>query len=337
MNNSDKVAFAENEIRPKDLMKLKEPALQHDKDFLRARCGSFIDVVCPACGSNHSMLYGKKEGFSYQECKDCQTIYMSPRADAKLMEEFYKQSENYAFWNKYIFPASDEVRREKIFKPRAIKTIEYCRRYAVTGTILEIGAAFGTYCESIRDQGYFDRIIAVEPTPGLAETCRQKGIETLEQTVETLKIDASSIDVLTSFEVIEHLFSPRAFIDSAVKFLKPGGLFICTCPNAKSVGGLVLRERASMFDHEHVNYFNPHSLGLLLEKCGFEVLEVSTPGELDVELLDTAYQSHSEWFENQDFFRHFLETTSDEGKKAFQSFLKSQKLSSHMWIVGRKR
>src|SRR5512133_2631310 len=96
--------FTENDIRPKDLMKLKEPALEHDKQFLRDKRHLFVSCVCPACDSDDPVAWGEKEGFKYAKCRNCATVYMNPRATEDILEEFYKQSQNYEFWNKYIFP-----------------------------------------------------------------------------------------------------------------------------------------------------------------------------------------------------------------------------------------
>src|SRR5687768_12901244 len=111
--------FKENDIRPVDLMKMKEPALEHDKKCLRDKRPLFIHVPCPACGIEASEFWAMKEGFSYDKCQRCRTIFMNPRATENILYEFYDQSQNYAFWNKHIFPASEQARKQKIFIPRA--------------------------------------------------------------------------------------------------------------------------------------------------------------------------------------------------------------------------
>lgn len=330
--------FNVNDIRPENLMEQKKPLLEADKEYLRSRRSLFIEVACPACQSTQSVSWGEKEGFTYQQCSNCATIFMSPRADENLSGEFYMQSKNYDFWNKYIFPATDAVRKEKIFKPRAIKTIEFCKKYDIhSGVLLEIGAAFGTYCESIKELNYFESIVAVEPTPGLAETCRQKGFTTYEQTVEKLSFPQSSADVIANFEVIEHLANPLLFIQQSVKFLRTGGLFICTCPNGLALGTLILKENAAVVDHEHVNYFNPTSLSFLLESAGMEVLEVCTPGELDTDLLKQSFLLNPEIADHNPFLKEILKDGNESVQKKFQIFLQESLLSSHMWIIARKK
>ncbi|MBI5623172.1 MAG: class I SAM-dependent methyltransferase [Elusimicrobia bacterium] len=330
--------FKEDDIRPKALMAAKEALLEEDKEFLRSRRSEFVQAACPACGSGRSESWAEKEGFSYHVCRECRTVFMNPRACEELMRSFYQRSKNYAFWNKHIYPASEAVRREKIMMPRARRVVACCEDAGLRGgTLLEVGAAFGTFCGCVRELGFFRRVIAVEPTADLAEACRGKGLETLQTSFEGLELPASSVDAAVSFEVIEHLFSPAAFLERCGTFLKKGGLLVCTTPNIDALGTLVLKEKAKVVDHEHVNYFNPESLAALFERTGFEPLEVATPGELDVELLMNALAEDAGLRESHPFFSRLLLRPDEAAQAALQELLKKSRLSSHMWIVGRKR
>ena len=146
-------------------------------------------------------------------------LYVAPRPPLNVIHEFYKHSANYEYWNKYIFPASEEARKEKIFKPRVDKVISLCKKFeSDTTCIVEVGAGFGTFCEEMQKRNFFKRVIGVEPTPNLATTCRLKNIETIELPIEEVK-QTNLCDVLVSFEVIEHLFSPADFLKSAKNLL----------------------------------------------------------------------------------------------------------------------
>jgi len=330
------MSFKINDIRPEGLMEAKKAFLEEDKEFLRSRKTQFVRVKCPACKSSERDVWGEKEGFIYDICHNCNTVYMNPRAPEELMNKFYRQSKNYEFWNRYIFPASEKIRKEKIFKPRAKKVVDYCKKNNLKGSsLLEIGSGFGTFCESIKEYNFFKEIIAVEPTPHLAETCRKRGFKVYELPVEQLELSKESIEVIVNFEVIEHLFNPDLFIEYCIKYLKINGLFICTCPNIESLGPLVLREKAKVIDHEHINYFNPASLSYLLEKKGLEILEVSTPGEL--ELLKEALQEDLTLQKYNPFFTYLIFSSNNNIFDDFQNFLKRNNLSSHMWILARKR
>lgn len=330
--------ITENEIRPDHLLKKQVVAMTIDIGRLLIHADKFVHVNCPACGEDNFKLKYYKYGLSFTECKSCCTVYTNPRPTDKVLEEFYKNSYNYKFWDKYIFPASENARREKIFVPRVDDTIEFCKKYQVnTNSLLEIGGAFGTYCVEMASRNIFDRIVAVEPTPSLAQTLRSKGITVIEDTIERIHFsEEEKFDVIVNFEVIEHIFSPKNFVESCHKLLKKSGLLILTCPNGQGFDFEVLGEKCNSLDHEHLNYFNPHSLSLLLRKAGFEVLEVLTPGRLDAELVRKKILSGDYDVSNQPFLKQVLVDKWDELGEPFQNFLANNGLSSNLRAVAKK-
>jgi len=336
MEHNDSPPMLEESIRPASLMDEKKRHLEWDVEFLVARKDSWVEVACPACGSAQFSPYGEKRGFAYRECVDCQTIYTSPRPSQELLHEFYACSRNYDFWNRYIFPQTEAVRRERIFRPRAERTAAYAQQNGIRdGAILEVGAAYGWYCEEMKNLSLFRRIVAVEPAAGLAETCRRKGIETLEMPIERVPID-SPFDVVAAFEVIEHLFSPREFVAHCARLLRNTGLLILTCPNARGFDVGTLGLKSSTFDHEHLNYFNTQSLPRMLAECGFTTLRVETPGQLDVDIVRKRYRDGDLDLSGNFLLAELLERDREEDLVDFQQFLATHLLSSHMWVVARK-
>jgi 2-polyprenyl-3-methyl-5-hydroxy-6-metoxy-1,4-benzoquinol methylase len=280
----------------------------------------------------------KKFGFIFVECDDCKTVYINPRPTPKILDDYYSTSKNYWYWNKFIFPASEDARREKIFRPRVEQVLSLCRKYNVkTGTLLEVGAGFGTFCEELSKTGTFSKIIAIEPTPDLAETCRKKGVQVIEKPVEKVRLDNETIDVIVSFEVIEHLFSPRDFIGHCASLLAPGGILVLSCPNIEGFDITVLKEKSDSIDVEHLNYFTPSSLSHLVSSFGFTILEISTPGKLDAEIVRKKAVSGEFSLKNQPFLQRLLIDKWEATGSAFQQFLADNNLSSHLWLIGRKQ
>ena len=327
----------EDEIRPEHLKPGQSKSFSSDLKWLLQLKGQFIDVSCPACGANSFTKAFEKEELSYVVCSDCQTMYVNPRPTAQILERYYLRSENYKYWQKYIFPASENSRKEKIFRPRVKRVAEICKKYGIkTDMLLEVGAGFGTFCKEVQRAGLFQRIIAVEPTPDLARACRGKGIEVIEQAFKKLTLDLKNISVVVSFEVIEHLFSPREFVASCASLLAPGGLLILTCPNCNGFDITVLKELSDSVDHEHLNYFNTISLPKMISEFEFEILEVLTPGKLDVELVRKKVTSGVFDASRLPFLKKVLIDDWDSLGANFQQFLEDNKLSSHMWVVARK-
>ena len=309
-----------------------------DVGRLLTRCGEFVEVTCPACGSSDKKPKYVKNGLRYMTCTQCQTFYVTPRPPPAVLDWFYSGSPNYAYWNEHIFPASEAARRERIFVPRVDRLVEICRKYGVaTDSLLEVGAGFGTFCSELMSRKIFSRVVGIEPTPGLAESCRARGVEIIEKPIEHIDVaDTSLFNVVASFEVIEHLFDPALFIVRMLALLQPGGLIMLTCPNGQGFDIQTLGTVSDTVDHEHLNYFNPHSLSRLLAANGLEVLESFTPGKLDAELVRNKVLDGAFDLQGQPFLQKVLVDEWEIRGAAFQDFLQATGASSNLWVVAQK-
>ena len=329
--------FLEDDIRPDALMVGQQQRTLNDAKLLLQYEHQFVEIACPACGSRKETKNFKKFGLRYVSCSMCRTIYVTPRPRPDHLAEYYVKSEDWAYWSKHVFPASEKARREKIFIPRVNALLEMCKRFSTaTRTIAEVGAGFGIFCEEIKKARVFNRILAIEPSPDLARSCRDRGIETLEQPFENVVIEDGSLDVLACFEVIEHLYDPQAFLKKGNALLSPGGLLVISCPNAAGFEAVVLGEKWGAIELGHLNLFNLDSLSTLLQVSGFKVIQQTTPGRHDAELVRKEVLDGAFDLADQPFLKQILIEKWQETGAAFQYFLSENLLSSHMLFAAQK-
>ena len=296
----------------------------------------FVYVNCPACGLGEYKKNFEKEGFDFVSCNSCETLFVNPRPISKMLHGFYKDSECFNFWSK-IFIVSEEARRKHIFYPRVSRVREICLKYnQKNDALLDVGAGYGIFCEEIQKIKLFKSVIALEPSQEFAKMCRKKGLEVIEEFIENVKLD-NGVDVITSFELIEHLFDPKLFLKKCSEILKKDGMLILTTPNIKGFDlDLLGRLSDNIVAPNHINYFNIQSLTLLLNACGFEVLEVTTPGSLDAEMVRNSVLSGELDITDNKFLKHVLLDNWGELGESFQKFISMNLLSSHMQIVAKK-
>jgi 2-polyprenyl-3-methyl-5-hydroxy-6-metoxy-1,4-benzoquinol methylase len=326
------------EIRADEYKAMQVAAYKRDIERLHARLDEFVPVTCPACNGNEATFRFEKYRCRFVECDSCATLYMSPRPSPAVMEDYYCNSENYAVWNKYIFPKSESSRRDKICRPNLECVVDECRRRQLQRpSLLEVGPGFGTFAALAKESGCFASVTVVERTPEMVTACRAKGLDVIDSSLE--EVDDARIgiaDVAACFEVLEHVFDPAAFLKGVYRMLRPGGLFVFTCPNGAGFDTTLLQAASPAVDTEHVNLFNPSSIGRLLRRCGFEVVSVETPGRLDVELARRAVLAGEFDVSGQPFWRRLLVEEFDALGNAFQQFLAQHKLSGNMRVVGVK-
>jgi SAM-dependent methyltransferase len=328
-----------DDIRPDVLRRGQEEAYERDLQRLRARLPEFVPVPCPACDSTEASPAFTKYGFQFQRCGPCRTLYMSPRPTPAVMAAYYGNSENYRFWAEHIFPASEDARREKIHRPMLEYIVAACERHGVRrDRLVEIGPGFGTFAALASRSGTFTEVLAIERTPEMAQACRRRGVRVIEQAVEEVELaEVGEADVVASFEVIEHLFDPKAYVTSAARLLRAGGLLLLTCPNGEGFDTAMLGAHSGAVDSEHVNLFNPDSLAGLLGRTGFETLEVATPGRLDAELVRAAVLEGRLDLAGNPFLQEVLLRKWPALGAPFQAFLAANRLSGHLRILARRR
>ena len=325
----------EENIRPDYLIRENHKLLAEDIQLLMNHSNEFVKISCPACESSKQQFVFEKTGFNFVQCLECETYFINPRPSFELLVKFYESSGCIKHW-KQIFSITENVRRTEIFIPRVERVIELCKRHnAPTEVLLDVGAGFGTFCEEIKKSSVFKKVIAIEPSKDLAEACRQKNVDVIEKPVEN--IDLNNVSVITCFELIEHLFWPKDFVNTCGQKLSKGGLFIITTPNIKGFDLLTLGKLADgITGPNHLNYFHPKSLSRLLINCGFEIIQVLTPGKLDAELVRKKILTGELGVSNQPFLKYLLIEQWETVGKAFQNFLADNTLSSHLWIVAKK-
>ena len=109
--------------------------------------------------------------------------------------------------------------------------------------------------------------------------------------VQQLPIAARVFDVVVSTELIEHLESGagRAFIAEVFRVLKQGGVLYLETPNPQSLEALVTGEGWSMYLPEHLQFYTPDLIKMILEELGFSEVVVKTRYEKD-EQIDESWK-----------------------------------------------
>jgi 2-polyprenyl-3-methyl-5-hydroxy-6-metoxy-1,4-benzoquinol methylase len=201
--------------------------------------------------------------------------------------------------------------------------------------LCEVGAAYGWFLEAVEEHGIARELIAIEPSMSLANTCEKKGFHTITSPLELAEL-SHLVDVVAAFEVIEHVFSPYDFLAKCLDLLNPGGFLFLSCPSVRGFDVQILGKASGVFQHEHLNYFHPESVKVLLERIGFQGVEVSTPGLLDVDIVRSGLKegllnpSEIPWLGN------FILRSDPNERQALQEFVQNTKESSHMFVMARK-
>ena len=322
----------ESDIRPSNLISKYLDLCE--KDALNFPNKDISDSLpCIACGSLDYEFAFSKSDFSYTKCSHCDTVYLNPRPPLSSFELFYKNSLSSTYWSDVFFPSVAEIRRQSIFKPRVQSIKKYFeKRKFVFHSLMDVGAGFGLFLEEWRLISPSTSLYAIEPSPSLASTCRSKGFAVYEDVVEQIDINTvEKVDLIVCFEVLEHVHDPLSFIQSLNRFLKPHGRLLLTTLSFSGFDLQLLQDRSSQISPpHHINFFTLRGFQLLFETAGFFNIDITTPGKLDVDILDNFIKDNPDDTNIPTFVKSVM--SSEESKSSFQDFLVTNNLSSHAWI-----
>ena len=208
---------------------------------------------CPLCGSDRLGDYFVLDGIRIAACHTCGFIFARDTLLTPEIEQFYAGYQGQRRMDGQRVNATININVLRSFYP----DFAGC-------SLLDIGSGYGFLIEKARDYG-MARVVGVE----LSQVQRTYSIEKLKlQTfsqLDDLSTDAQ-FDIVTAFEVIEHIPEPREFIRRACGQLKTGGSLIIGTDNFNSnVVNTLGCQFPKWIPHEHISHFTAKTLKQMLE------------------------------------------------------------------------
>lgn len=146
-------------------------------------------------------------------------------------------------------------------------------RHERGGKILDVGCHLGMFLEVARENGW--DTTGVEPSRWSVERARERGLDVQHGTLDTVSLEPDSFDVVTTWDVIEHLVDPLAELKRMHQVLKPNGLLALSTMDVDALFPRLARRRWPWYMQMHLVYFSRRTLHNMLTKAGFRVVEMA--------------------------------------------------------------
>lgn len=231
--------------------------------------------VCPLCNDTKTNFWFTKNNCDVYRCATCRLIfiYPIPTSIATVYSDDYFCGAEGGFG--YINYDEDKDATSTEFK-KYLESIE--RHYPSKGSLLDVGAATGSFLIAARERGW--QVAGVEISPFAAQTGREKGIDLRTDIVEEAGFTENSFEVITLWDVFEHLPDPEKTLSYLRTLLKPNGLLVMNMPNADSMyAKLAGKHWTLIIPPEHLRLFNPDNLATLLTRNGFSMISRGSIGK----------------------------------------------------------
>jgi 2-polyprenyl-3-methyl-5-hydroxy-6-metoxy-1,4-benzoquinol methylase len=217
-----------------------------------------------------------KEWGRHVRCKNCHLIYMNPMEKVSKTNEYYYKAKNThapTIRECYLRTAKSQVR--------------LIQKYASGTNLLDIGCAQGFFLFSASKAGYTTRGIEISQDAA-AYAIKEFGLDVEAKPFEELRFPESSFDVVTLWQVLEHVPYPLTVLKEVYRILKPGGLIVASTPNIEGIPAKILRKKWWDIKRLHINQFTTKTLADILHNAGFKKMSsVSYRGFVSLSILLT--------------------------------------------------
>lgn len=138
--------------------------------------------------------------------------------------------------------------------------------------LLDLGAGIGSFAEVAADSGW--QVTAVDPVLDVDRLSKYANINAIRGSIDSIT-DKMVFDVVTMWDVIEHITDPIEIISKVRCHLKDGGWLVIETGNYKSADRIGAGDDAWIYQAEHKWYFSPEPLLQLLKNSGFKEFRFS--------------------------------------------------------------
>ena len=237
-------------------------------------------------GGEEGYLIPGKEWGRHVECRNCHLIYMNPMEKVSKTNEYYSKAKNNhapTIRESYLRTAKSQVR--------------LIQEYASGTNLLDIGCAQGFFLFSASQAGYTTK--GIEISQDAAEYARREfGLDIEAKPFEELRFAENHFDVVTLWQVLEHVPYPLMILQEVHRILKPGGLLAVSTPDIEGIPAKILGKRWWDIKRLHVNQFTTKTLTDILQNAGFKnTSSVSYRGYVSLSILLTMVLKYLDAYE----------------------------------------
>jgi SAM-dependent methyltransferase len=229
--------------------------------------------VCPVCGESGARVWlrapdrfhGRQEKYTLLRCLGCSLVWLRNPPKPEEMSQHYTEA-----YDKLISAAGENSPARWGFRQQTLAN------YKQRGALLDLGCSSGAFLESLPKDSW--KLYGIEMSSESARTAQKRtGAQVFVGHILGAAFPPESFDVITCFDVLEHLYDPRRVMNKVAEWLKPGGIFYILVPNADSAEGRVFGTYWHGLElPRHLFHYSPASLKFLAESAGLRELSLET-------------------------------------------------------------
>ena len=261
---------------------IKKVVLAHHTPYLASHVREKLDSAleyrnCPSCGENdYTVLFesNMKDGDFREEvdtvymlpgdkyarhvkCRNCHLVYVNPiEGNGRISEDYSQRKSNDA----------SIIRGSRL--KAAESQVQLVKKHSCGANLLDVGCGEGFFLFYASRMGY--AVKGIELSQDAAEYAKKEfDLDVEAKLFEEARLQDNYFDVVTLWQVLEHVPQPLVILKEVHRILKPGGLVMVSTPDFGGVPANILRRRWWNIRRLHINQFTTGTLKSTLGNAGF--------------------------------------------------------------------
>ncbi len=275
-----------------------------------------MDKQCPICGRTTGDYFYSKWEIDYLCCSECKSVYAD--VDSETVAEYQNSEELLNLRLSEAYQEDAFTGREEMWSDflewTGMRTFRFLKRNKNL-KIVDIGNRFREYTKLIKK----------------TELCGKYNVRDSILFEDENDIEDGTADIVFWLDQMQKEPDPSEKIRAMRDILVPKGLLFIGTRAGSGFDILTLKENnEKIFPYEHITMPSVKGLTHMLEENGFKILEITTPGVMDVNYV---LQSRERLDDREGFVKYLLEESDVGVLQEFQRFLQKGCLSSFVRVV----
>ncbi len=200
------------------------------------------------------------------QCRQCGLMYNNPRLKPQVAKELYVNSADPLY-------VKEQKQRIESFR----RTARECEKIKSGGNLLDIGSFYGFFLEAASKEKWQRYGVELSKN-AIFYTRKHFGIDVFEGDLFAAHYPDRHFDLVTMWDVIEHLHNPKETLLEINRVLKDDGLLALVTPNINSFMARIFKDQWWFLVPSHIYYFTPRTIGKMLNEAGFKMIRKGTYG-----------------------------------------------------------
>jgi len=233
-----------------------------------------MNIICDVCGEKDIEKFKKflpeNKITELVECNSCGFVFIPQYARQNVEYENYRDDDVLSAirkGNNYV-----KFRRHKL-------RIELIKKFKKSGKLYDVGVGWGHFLDTAGKLGF--EVEGIE----ISSVMHHYAVNDLQLPVIKgnffeAEIKKQNYDVVTLWDVLEHLENHSQILQKIHDMLKDDGILVIQVPQIDSRFAKFQKDKWPMLSIEHINYFSKKTIIQTLEQNGYKVLKMKSSYEL---------------------------------------------------------